>query len=65
MSAIFSGYLTSDLEQKTVQGLALGDVRCRQYSSGNRKVVTLRSASVMIHRQLSPCPAQDRAGFTG
>jgi hypothetical protein len=27
-----------------------------QYSSGSRKVVKLRSRSVMIHRQLSPYP---------
>lgn len=36
-----------------------------QYSSGNRKVVTLRSASVMIQRQLSPYPLQGLAGSMG
>ena len=36
-----------------------------QYSSGKRNVVTLRSASVMIQRQLSPWPLQGLSGSIG
>jgi hypothetical protein len=59
-----SGVLPRITRRENGAALAHGPGRC-QYSSGKRKVVTLRSASVMIHSVFSPQPLDGLAGSTG